>query len=128
VTLSNTAGMGQTLYTCPGNMIITPNGSAIVCPSSSIIKNAKDGIITYSTGFPEFSAATGHLTRTVGHWPTSQQRDPSVTDLLWSDASGRMLIGVINSAGRYWVGVISGNEFTPLNAQWAPATYEFGAW
>ena len=46
---------------------------------------------------------------------------PSVFDVLWSDASGRVLIGVVNSAGRNWVGVISGNKFTPLSAQWAPA-------
>ena len=24
--------------------------------------------------------------------------------------------------------LISGNKFTPLNVQWAPGTYDFGAW
>ena len=82
----------------------------------------KDGIIRYSTGFPEFSAATG---RSPGSWGTGTGPRASGTirrsfDVLWSDASGRVLIGVVNSAGRNWVGVISGNKFTPLSAQWAP--------
>jgi hypothetical protein len=65
----------------------------------------------------------------MGHWSVNQQYDPSVLDLLWSGASGQVLIGVIYSADRDWGGVISGNKFTPLNAQWAPgATYDFGAW
>ncbi len=58
--------------------------------------------------------------------------DPEVIDLLWSDASGRVLIGVIKSAGRNWVGVINGNTFTPLNARWALTTTQgltdFGTW
>jgi hypothetical protein len=121
--------MGQTLYECPENMIITPDGSAIVCPSGQIMKIAKNGTITYSTGFPEFSTATGRVTRFVGHWPASKQHNPSVVDVLWSDASGRVLIGVIMSpTDRYWVGVISGNKFTQLNAQWTLSAYDFGAW
>ena len=138
VTLGNTANMGQTLYIGPEDMIITRDGSAIVGASNEITNIAKNGIITDTTGFPEFSVATGHLARIVGDWPINQQHEPtSVVDLLWSDASGRVLIGVINSAGRYWVGVISGNTFTPLNARWALTTTqasltsapgEMGAW
>jgi hypothetical protein len=133
VTLGNTANMGQTLYIGPEDMIITPNGSAIVGASNVITNIAKNGIITDTTGFPEFSVATGHLARIVGDWPINQQHEPtSVVDLLWSDASGRVLIGVINSAGRNWVGVISGKKFTPLNARWALTTTQgltdFGTW
>jgi hypothetical protein len=129
VTLGNTAGMGQTLYQCL-NMIISPDGSAIACAGNQVTEIAKNGIIRYGTGFPEFSTVTGRVTRIVGHWhwATSQQADPSVLDVLWSDASGRVLIGEIHSAGRTWVGVVSGNQFTPLNARWAPGTHEFGAW
>jgi hypothetical protein len=51
----------------------------------------------------------------VRDWPINQQHEPaSVVDLLWSGASGQVLIGEIQSAGRDWVGVISGNKFTPL--------------
>ena len=128
VTLAHSANMGQTLYECE-TMIITPNGSAVACASGEIIKIAKNGVIRYSTGFPEFSAATGRVTRIVGDWPINQQHEPAlVVDLLWSGASGQVLIGEIHSAGRDWVGVISGNEFTPLNVQWPPGIYDFGAW
>jgi hypothetical protein len=131
VTLANTANMGQTLYQC-GSLILVPNGSEFVCASGEITKIAKDGIITYTTGFPEFSAATGHLTRILGHWHPNQWHEPEVIDLLWSDASGRVLIGAIRAGGRNWVGVISGNKFTPLNARWALAMNQgltdFGTW
>jgi hypothetical protein len=132
VTLGNTANMGQALYIGPEDMIITPDGSAIIGASNEITNIAKNGITTYTTGFPEFSVATGHLTRIVGHWHANQWHDPEVIDLLWSDASGRVLIGAIKSAGRNWVGVISGNKFTPLNARWALTTTQgltdFGTW
>jgi hypothetical protein len=132
VTLGNTANMGQTLYIGPEDMIITPDGSAIVGASNEITNIAKNGIITFTTGFPEFSVATGHLTRIVGHWHPNQWHEPEVVDLLWSDASGRVLIGVINAGGRNWVGVISGNKFTPLHTRWALTTTrgltDFGTW
>jgi hypothetical protein len=126
VTLAKTAGMGQTLYQC-AVMSITPDGSAIVCPSSTITDIAKNGTMTYSTGFPEFSVTTGRLIRITGHWPR-KHNDPFVYDVLWSGASGRVLIGMIHSAGRDWVGVISGNRFTPLNVPSSLGTYAFGTW
>ena len=121
------AGMGQTLSQCLQDMIITPNGSAIICPSGTITDIAKDGTTTYSTGFSEFSVTTGRLIRITGHWPQKQD-EPFVYHLLWSGASGQVLIGSIHSAGRDWVGVISGNRFTPLNTPRTLGTYEFGTW
>ena len=53
---------------------------------------------------------------------------PLSTTLLWSGASGQVLIGMIHSAGRNWVGVISGNRFTPLNVPSSLGTYAFGTW
>jgi hypothetical protein len=126
VTLAS-AGMGQTLSRCLQDMIITPNGSAIICPSGTITEIAKNGTITNSTGFSQFSVTTGRLTRITGHWPQKQE-DPFAYHLLWSGASGQVLIGSITSAGRDWVGVISGNRFTPLNTPPAMGTYEFGTW
>jgi hypothetical protein len=128
VRVANAAGPGQTLYDCPAGMIITPDGSAVVCPSDTIIKIAPDRGETYSTGFPVFSTATGRVIRIVGHSSQDQHVDPAVESVLWSDASGRVLIGVVSSAGRHWVGVISGNKFTPLNSWQTPSAYEFGAW
>jgi hypothetical protein len=128
VTVANSASSGHTLYSCPLGVTITPDGSAVVCPSSSIMKVRDDGSTINSTGFAEFSTATGRLTRILGHWAQGQQPDPMVERVLWSDASGRVLIGVISSAGRDWIGIISGNTFTPLNARWTRTAYNFGAW
>jgi len=127
VMLAATTRLGRIPYQCLDDMLITPDGSAIVCPSSKIRNTGKNGTITYSTGFPEFSVTTRSLIRIMGHWP-QQQDDPYVYDLLWSDASGQVLIGAIHSAGRDWVGVISGNRFTPLNNQQSLGAYQFGAW
>jgi hypothetical protein len=128
VTLPHSANMGQSLYQC-GYLIMTPDGSELVCASGTITKIAKNGVITYSTGFPEFSAATGRVTRIAGHWsqPQHGKGEPMVIEVLWSDASGRVLIGEIHAAGRYWVGVVRGNTFTPLNVGQDPAA-DFGAW
>ena len=104
-----------------------PWPSAIICPSGTITEIAKNGTITNSTGFSQFSVTTGRLIRITGHWPQKQE-DPFAYHLLWSGASGQVLIGSITSAGRDWVGVISGNRFTPLNTPPAMGTYEFGTW
>ena len=66
----------------------------------------------------------------MGHWSQNQKyNQTTVVEVLWSDASGRVLIGVVSSAGRDWIGVVSGNKFTPLNAQWSQfSPYDFGAW
>ncbi|HEY1004551.1 MAG TPA: hypothetical protein VGD83_33430 [Streptosporangiaceae bacterium] len=127
VTLPKTAGVGQRLYQC-AVMSITPDGSTIVCPSSTITDIAKNGTMTYSTGFPEFSVTTGRLIRITGHWPRKPSGDPFVYDVLWSGASGQVLIAMIHSADRDWVGVISGNRFTPLNVPSSLDTYANGTW
>ena len=67
------------------------------------------------------------MARVLGYW-TFGQEVPAL-DVLWSNASGSLLIGVIpgGEAGR--VGVISGNEFTPVPLPAAAsAAFESGAW
>lgn len=128
VSVTNSAGPGQTLYRCTIGMIITPDGSAVICPDDTIIKIAQDGSETHSTGFPEFSTATGRVTRIVGHWAQDQPVDPVVENVLWSDASGRVLIGIVGGGGGHRVGIISGNTFTPLNDRWPRTGHIFGAW
>ncbi len=127
VTLAKAAEPGQALYQCLEEMIITPDGSAIVCPSTTITDTAKNGIIKRSTGFPEFSVTTGRPIRILGDW-AQEKTEPSVFALLWSGASGQVLIGMIHSAGRDWAGVISGDMFTPLGTQRSMGTYAFGTW
>ena len=128
VSVSNSAGPGQTLYRCTMGMIITPDGSAVICPDDTIVKIAQDGSETHSSGFPEFSTATGRVTRMVGRWAQDQPGDAAVENVLWSDASGRVLIGIVSLGGGHRVGIISGNTFTPLNDRWPQLGYIFGAW
>jgi len=66
------------------------------------------------------------VTRILGQWTFGNVGALSV-DVLWSNAAGSVLIGVIpnSSAGR--IGVISGNEFTPLPGT-AAAVYGGAAW
>ena len=50
-------------------------------------------------------------------------------EVLWSNASGSVLIGVIPDGGGGRVGVISGNEFTPLPLSGAASTpMQSGTW
>ena len=93
---------------CPADADITPDGTRIVCGAETYRQRIE-------SGFLEFSASTGSLTRILGHW-TFPSRDMPDVGVLWSDASGSVLIGLIPDAGFGRVGVIQGNEFTPLNA------------
>jgi hypothetical protein len=117
---------------CQLDSIITPDGSTLVCgaiaetnektsvtPQVSLRRGAE-------TEFIEYSTASGKVTRILGHWTFGNVGALSV-DVLWSNASGSVLIGVIpdSSAGR--TGVISGNEFTPLPGT-AAAVYGGAAW
>ena len=59
----------------------------------------------------------------------SQRHDPPTEPVPSSRGSAdRVLIGVINSAGHLRVGVITGNEFMPLNDPFNPAAPGFGSW
>ena len=117
---------------CQLDSIITPDGSTLVCgaiaetnektsvtPQVSLRRGAE-------TEFIEYSTASGKVTRILGQWTFGNVGALSV-DVLWSNASGSVLIGVIpdSSAGR--TGVISGNEFTPLPGT-AAAVYGGAAW
>ena len=67
-------------------------------------------------GFAEYSTRTGKLVRILGYW-TIKPAGYFFTQVLWSSPSGRVLIGTIPD-GR--MGVINGNEFTPLNMPSVP--------
>ena len=119
--------------TCQEDSIITPDGSRIVCgaigevdeqarlngglPGASFQRGAE-------TEFIEYSTATGKVARILGHWTFGKVGALSV-EVLWSNASGSVLIGVIPDSSGGRVGVISGNEFTPLPVS---AAFESGAW
>jgi hypothetical protein len=73
------------------------------------------------TGFIEYSTATGKVARVLGQWAFG--RGGALADVLWSNTSGSVLIGVIPGGDNARVGVISGNEFTPLPGTALAATW-----
>jgi hypothetical protein len=118
---------------------MTPDGSRIVC--GAITATKATGSLSTSGGpaaallqrgaeteFIEYSVASGKAARVLGHWTFGSVGALSV-EVLWSNASGNVLIGVIPDSGDGRVGVISGNEFTPLPGPGAAsAAMQSGAW
>jgi hypothetical protein len=92
---------------------VTPDGSAIVTNSVYFqVKNKESGQAWNGRyGFAEYSTRTGKLVRILGYWKV-KPAGYWFTQVLWSSLSGRVLIAAIPD-GR--MGVINGNEFTPLN-------------
>jgi hypothetical protein len=131
-----------TRHTCQEDSIITPDGSTIVCGAITPIEAtgsasagaSADGSVAAllrrgaETEFIGYSVATGKVARVLGHWTFGSVGALSV-EVLWSNASGSVLIGVIPDGGGGRVGVISGNEFTPLPlSSAASAPMQSGTW
>ena len=117
---------------CQLDSIIVPDRTAIVCGAIAVL-DQKDSLNSSGpagtslqrgaeTEFIEYSTANGKVARVLGHW-TFGSVGALAVDVLWSNASGSVLIGVIPDNGDGRAGVISGNEFTPL-----PATAVSGTW
>jgi hypothetical protein len=130
------SGAAVPWQTCQEDSIITPDGSAIVCGAiTALNQTVMRDSNGYGTGlqrgaeteFLEYSTATGQVTRVLGHWTFGSVGALSV-EVLWSNPSGSVLIGVIPNAGGGRVGVISGNEFTPLPVTAASVPADSGAW
>jgi hypothetical protein len=117
--------------TCQPDMIITPDGSAVVCAALAGLNPTMVGTTperAAETEFFEYSMATGKLARILGHW-TSPNAPILIAAVLWSNPSGSVLIGVIPAGGGLRIGVIRGNEFTPLPvAVYSEATLHSGTW
>ena len=92
---------------------VTPDGSAIVTNAVYFQVKTKESGKAWNGrfGFAEYSTRTGKLIRILGYWKV-KPAGYWLTQVLWSSPSGRVLIAVIPD-GR--IGVIKGNEFTPLN-------------
>jgi len=92
---------------------VTPDGSVIVTNAVYFQVKTKESGKAWNGrfGFAEYSTRTGKLVRILGYW-TIKPAKYFFTQVLWSSPSGRVLIGTIPD-GR--MGVINGNEFTPLN-------------
>jgi len=121
--------------TCQQDSIITPDGSVIVCaavadtnqqestPASGGVSLRRGAV----TAFYEYSAVAGTLLRALGHWSFGNVGALAV-GVLWSNPSGTVLIAVIPTAGDGQVGIISGNQFTPLKARSASVSPDSGTW
>jgi hypothetical protein len=115
---------------CQQDSIITPDGSTVVCSAIAAVApkitagDLKRGAVT---NYREYSAATGKLVRVLGDW-TFRSVGAIAVNVLWSNASGSVLIGVIPDAGFGRAGVIRGNTFTPLPAQAVSAPILAGTW
>jgi hypothetical protein len=99
---------------CQADLIITPDGSKVVCGAIQSEDFTRDRI-DVETEFREFSTVTGQVTAILGYWKF-HDAIPNVVGVLWSNTSGSVLIGVIPGGGHGRIGVISGNTFTPLPA------------
>jgi hypothetical protein len=128
---------GQSSLTCQEDSIITPDGSAVVCGATRILPQTGSGAepgmgigtATVETGFIEYPTAAGRATRILGRWKIGNVAAAGV-QVLWSDASGTILIGVIPGPGDPFgvrTGVIRGDEFSPL-PQPAGASPGSGTW
>jgi hypothetical protein len=117
--------------TCQEDEIITPDGSAIVCGAITAVNQISTATSLHrgaETKYIEYATASGKVGRVLGHWTFGSVGALSV-EVLWSNASGTVLIGVIPDSGAGRVGVISGNEFTslPLSAAASAASLS-GTW
>jgi len=125
-TFSHEATVGGTRVSCAPGSLITPDGTTVVCAAQvhpgPNVRNTADG-----SGFAEFSAASGKLIRILGQ-AKAGARGRTAMDVLWSDLSGRVLIGAVRQAGRIRVGVISGNTVTLLPVTVNPAAPDLGSW
>jgi len=98
---------------CNLNDIITPDGSAIVCGAAGIT-NAEGISRDVEAGFVEYSTATGKVLRIFGQ-RTVDNAGAIASNVLWTNASGSIVIGAIPDHGTGELGIVSGNHFTPLS-------------
>ena len=124
------SSLSITVPTCQQDSIITPDGSAVVCGAIASVnlkitaRGLHGGAVTE---FREYSTATGRITRILGQWRFASVGALSV-EVLWSNPSGSVLIGVIPNAAGGRVGVIRGDTFSPLPAQVAGVSALTGTW
>jgi len=126
-TFSREAVLGGTLVSCAPGSLITPDGTTVVCAAQLGHAGPKVLNPASGSGFAEFSAASGKLIRILGQ-AKAGTRARTAMDVLWSDPSGRVLIGAVRLAGRMRVGVISGNRVTLLPVTVNPAAPDLGSW
>jgi hypothetical protein len=109
---------------CQSNYIITPDGSAVVCGAVTTIGLASQNNATFA--FYGLSTSTGRALRTLYRRKISNAA--SHINVLWSNASGTVLIAVIPRNGDGEVGIIKSGTFTPLNIPGLQNSMFAGVW
>jgi hypothetical protein len=114
---------------CQGDMVITPDASAVICPGVTV-HSESDTVF-----FREYSTVTGKVVSQLGDW--TYHDDRFLLGALWTNKSGSVIIGVIPKPSQGTIkagpspyptvtlspspgdspviGVIIGQTFTPLN-------------
>ncbi len=125
----------QLMYLGPGSspgcqeLIVTPDGSAVVCAMLTTVATGPRLAGDYE--FLDYPTAAGMPVRTVAHG-TIKNLARWFSDVLWSNPSGSVLIGVIPASGGPTysdIGMITAGKFTPLpGGDLGESLYAAAAW
>jgi hypothetical protein len=126
--LSRPAAQWQFAEDNAGNIAITPDGSKIIAPVNTDLRHP----LRADLQIREFSATTGKVLSVAGHWRYIGGAEGE--DVLWTNSSGSTLIVVAPDTSPFghlhlrdpqWaVGVLTGDQFTPLPGAFAHDTNE----
>jgi serine/threonine protein kinase len=122
------SGRSRSGLVCQQDVIITPDGSAVVCGAVILADLVQNPRIAKSA-YLEYSPASGTVIRILAQW-TLRNAGALALDVLWSNASGSVLIGQIPTTGNGEVGMIRAGMFTPLPKLGPPGinVIDQGAW
>jgi hypothetical protein len=104
------------LSQCVSDSIVTPDGSSIVCQYSTISGGGPSakGPSSSTTGFIQYSTATGTIMRVFGVFTHPGQGPGGENSLYWAGPEGKTLIASIGTPRGTQVGIVSGETFKPL--------------
>ena len=111
---------------CGDDQIVTPDGSAVICPSVTVLGRAK-GHSHIEVTFLEYSTATGRRVRTIA-FDIKKATGIPAANVLWSNATGSVFIGAIPNVGNGRAGIVRGGTFTPIPMPPNTDPYYLGAW
>ncbi len=97
---------------CQTDQIVSGDGSVIICGALKVSGRPGSGE-SVEVGFQEYSTTTGKLVRTLYRHTISHAQGGSA-GLMWSNASGSVLIVAVPNSGSGVVGILHGNTFTRL--------------
>ena len=97
---------------CQTDQIVSGDGSVIICGAAKV-SGQPGGSESVEVGFQEYSTTTGKVVRTLYRHTISQAQGSSA-GLMWSNASGSVLIVAVPNSGSRQVGILHGNTLTRL--------------